>query len=331
VKRALLDQWFLLSLAIVLSLGLLAPHRFAKLADAAGLRDLIVAIVLFVTAFGLETGAMWRAVRRPAAALIGVAMNFGVVPLVAWAVSGLLRGDLAIGLLVIAAAPCTLAAAAVWTRRAGGSDAIALVVTIITNVSCFVITPLWLVTTTGSAGIRLEMSSMIGKLGYLVVLPMIAAQILRQRPALGHWATSHLLALSVVAQSGILVMVLMGSVQCGLNLSALQWGQELDWWDLALVIPAVLGVHLLVLVLGHLTGHLVGIDRAGRIAMGFAGSQKTLTVGLHVVLTYFAGLAVLPVVAYHVGQLLVDTLIADGIRRQYRRSSSAETASPPVR
>ena len=69
-------------------------------------------------------------------------------------VAPLLRGDLAVGLLVAAAAPCTLASAAVWTRRAGGNDAVALMVTIGTNLTCFVVTPLWLLVTTGRAGIE---------------------------------------------------------------------------------------------------------------------------------------------------------------------------------
>ena len=34
-------------------------------------------------------------------------------------------------------------------------------------------------------------------------------------------------------------------------------------------------------------------------------------VGLSVATEYFGGLAILPMVAYHVGQLVLDTIIAD--------------------
>ena len=84
--------------------------------------------------------------------------------------------------------------------------------------------------------------------------------------------------------------------------------------DILLMTISVLGIHLVVLVSGHVVGGVFGIGRSGRIAIGFAGSQKTLTVALHVALTHFGGLTVLPIVAYHVGQLLVDTFIADYLR-----------------
>jgi hypothetical protein len=38
-------------------------------------------------------------------------------------------------------------------------------------------------------------------------------------------------------------------------------------------------------------------------------------VGLHISLTYYGGLTILPMVAYHVGQLLIDTLVADRLRQ----------------
>ena len=49
------------------------------------------------------------------------------------------------------------------------------------------------------------------------------------------------------------------------------------------------------------------------IAVGISGSQKTLMVGLQVCLDL--GITILPMVAFHVAQLLVDTLIADRMRQ----------------
>jgi sodium/bile acid cotransporter 7 len=55
------------------------------------------------------------------------------------------------------------------------------------------------------------------------------------------------------------------------------------------------------------------LPREDRIAVGIAGSQKTLMVGLQVALA--CQLLILPMVVYHVGQLIVDTIIADRWRR----------------
>ena len=56
---------------------------------------------------------------------------------------------MSVGILVVGAIPSTLASAAVWTRRAGGNDAVAILGTIVTNLSCFVVTPVWLFQMTG--------------------------------------------------------------------------------------------------------------------------------------------------------------------------------------
>ncbi len=46
----------------------------------------------------------------------------------------------------------------------------------------------------------------------------------------------------------------------------------------------------------------------------FSGSQKTLTVAIYLALAV-SPLAILPMVAYHAAQLVIDTLIADRWRR----------------
>jgi sodium/bile acid cotransporter 7 len=72
-------------------------------------------------------------------------------------------------------------------------------------------------------------------------------------------------------------------------------------------------VHLAGVALGLGGGRLLGLEHAERVAVAFAGSQKTLPVALYLVDGYFADrpLAVVPLVLYHVGQLVADTLIAD--------------------
>ena len=72
---------------------------------------------------------------------------------------------------------------------------------------------------------------------------------------------------------------------------------------------------LAALLVGFGLGRLAGMDRAEWIAVGLAGSQKTLMIGLHIAVTQDLGLAVLPMVAYHAVQLLLDTVVADRLRR----------------
>jgi sodium/bile acid cotransporter 7 len=79
------------------------------------------------------------------------------------------------------------------------------------------------------------------------------------------------------------------------------------------------GLHLFVLASGLLTGRWLRFDRGRRIAIGFAASQKTLPVSLMLYDQYFKEsfpYAVMPILFYHVGQLLCDTAIAKRMARR---------------
>ena len=219
MPRFLLNQWFLILLAAVLALGFMSPEPFAGFASATWIRNSIVATVLFFMALPLESRTMIRTLRRPQAALLASGVNMGLLPLMAWGISSLVEGDLAIGLIITAAAPCTLASAAVWTRRAGGNDAVAILVTILTNATCFLTTPFWILLATGRST-SIGLSDMIGRLGLLVVLTMVIAQVMRLSAPVAEFATRRKVLLSTLAQLGILSMVLIGSVNTSQNLAS---------------------------------------------------------------------------------------------------------------
>ncbi len=299
--------------------GFFGSDTFLYLADCVPLRYSVVASVLFLMALPLEAQLMWRTLRRPRAPALGITMNSVVLPLIAWlfvATLGmpLLGREFALGLLVAAATPCTLASAAVWTRRAGGNDAAAIMVTVITNASCFLVTPFWLLLMTGQQA-ELDAGKMIAKLALVVVLPMTLAQLLRLIGPVGPWATQRKTPLGVVAQTGILTMVFFGAVQAAQRFGMASSRPTV--FELGALLVAVVGIHVTVLVAGTWIARLLRFDRGEQIAVGFAGSQKTLMVGLQVALEL--GFNIIPMVAYHISQLLIDTLIADRLRRAQDR------------
>lgn len=304
-------QWFLASLFVVFIAGFAFPKFFEPFAEAKSLRNFIVAVVLFIMALPLDTKSVGDSIRRPWPALLASGINMVLLPLVAWLMVQVLQGDMKTGMLVTAAVPCTLASAAVWTRRAGGDDTISILVTAITNIACFLTVPFWLYVTTGSemsADDQARLMRMPLRLGLLVVLPMGVAQVLRQNRRVGEWATRQKPLLSKFAQAGILSMVLAGATFCGLKLAETNW-TELTGFPLMCVVAAAL--HLLVFYIAFQSAKLVGFTRPQQIAVGIGGSQKTLMVGLDIAISYFGGLAILPMVAYHFIQLMADTVIAD--------------------
>ena len=320
--KHLISRWLLIALAVVLAVGYTQAAALETLADARWLRQGIVATVMFLMALPLGVKAMLGTVRNPMPVLLAVAMNAIAVPLAAWSLSGplaLLSEDMSAGLLVAGATPCTLASAAVWTRRAGGNDAVALMVTIITNLFCFLIAPFWLLTTTGKQ-IDVPFLEMATRLALLVVAPMAVAQLLRLHQPFGEWATGNKIPLGVAAQIGILAMVFLGAIGAGLRLDGDL--SQLIGLDMLAMVAAVMAVHLGVLFAGLVLARLLRQRREDQIAIGIAGSQKTLMIGLHMATTYFPGtLAMLPMIVYHAGQLLADTVVADRIRESDKKNA----------
>lgn len=342
MRSLLRRHWFLAGLIVIVLVGFTFSEPLRDLPDWKILRNGIVVTVLFLMAFPLAFGDLHAAVRRPAAALLATLMNYGVLPLIAWAVSLLSVGDFAIGMNLMAAIPCTLASAAVWTRRAGGNDSVALVVTILTNTFCFLVTPFWLLWTTGSEititiwpttdGEGLSLIDMMGKLLLLVVLPMGLGQLARVVPGAGNWATRNKFSLSIVAQVGILAMVLLGCISCGLKLRSLPATQLPTIFSFAAMILLVLTIHFSTLILGVAAARRLDFARPDEIAIAFAGSQKTLMIGLAIASEFYTQnpLAILPMVAYHVGQLFLDTAVADRyLKAEFAQINASEESSAP--
>jgi len=311
---ALRRHWFLLLLTGVVIVGMIGAQQLEGAARALP-KNWIIGAVLLAMALPLKIDTMWAVLRRPAPALLAVGINLTVVPLLAWAASQLLIADLALGLIVASAVPCTLASAAVWTRLAGGNDAVSLLVTMITNLSCFLVTPALLQLLAGRSDMAIDFGEMAIKLLLLIVLPIVGAQLLRTAPPVGRWASANRLPLSLAAQLGLLTIVFAGAVSCGIRLDKMDGQLTAIAGQIALMMLLAASVHLGAWWIGFWTAGRVGMGRPEQLAVAFAGSQKTLMVGIAIALP-FGGLVVLPMLAYHFEQLLIDTLLADRFRRE---------------
>jgi sodium/bile acid cotransporter 7 len=290
VKAFLIRRWFLIMLAVVLSVGILGATHLQWLVENPAIRSAIVFTVLFLMAFPLKAGAIWNSLTRPTAPLLASGINYLIVPVIGWGLAPLLSAagvseNMVFGILVAATTPSTLASASVWTRRAGGNDAISMMVTIITNALCFLITPMWLTMMIGMEPGRtsdvFDPVQMIEKLALLVVLPMVIAQLLRISPPIGRFATRSKTPLGVLAQFGVLSMIFLGSIQTGTRIASAE-GQSMVLVEIVTAIVVVVSLHVSMLLLGVNLARRLGINRQDAIAVGFSGSQKTLMVGLTV-------------------------------------------------
>jgi sodium/bile acid cotransporter 7 len=126
-------------------------------------------------------------------------------------------------------------------------------------------------------------------------------------------------------------MVFVGAVGCGEKLASTTDSSLFSLSNVLLLVAIVTGVHIALLVVGAWLCRLLKIDRADAIPVAFGGSQKTLMVGAYLA-NSVGPLAIVPMVAYHAAQLVVDTLVADWLTRSQTSIETttvlAESAQP---
>jgi sodium/bile acid cotransporter 7 len=316
MRSFLVQRWFLCALLVGLTVTLLFPDAVHAVTRHL-LPHVVIALALFLMAWTMPSRSLAGELRKPAASLWAILVSYTAAPGLAWLLGQLTPWpDLRIGLLISAAVPCTLASCIIWTRLAGGNEATALLALLGSTLLSWLCTTFWLSATTG-AEVALDTSQMMFDLVVTLVVPVALGQGLRVLPRLTAWVDARRTALSNVAQLFVLSIILKTTAALGLKLH--EGTANLDPATILGAIMLTQAVHLGTLAVGWWTAPLWGIDRPRRIAVAFASSQKTLPVALFLFENYFRDafpLAVAPLLFYHVGQLIVDTPIAERMRRQ---------------
>ncbi len=309
-------HWFLFSLLVLIpggvTAGLAVGDGIARYTHAIEPR-LVTAVALFLMAFTLDSTQLRRSLARPWPVLLATGINFGLIPAMAlFLIPWQLAADFRIGLMIAASVPCTMAAASVWTRHAGGNDAVSLLVTLVTNSLCVVVTPFWMWMGTGE-DVDLEVSAMAARLLTAVLLPGVLGQLLRLIPAARLFAIRNKRRISVFAMCCILVLVLASAGECGVQLG--RGGDTPGILAVAVVWACCVGLHLVAMTIALLIARLTGISVFDRRAVAFASSQKTLPIGVllsrELATVASVPFAVFPMLMFHASQLVIDTAIAN--------------------
>ncbi len=301
-------HWFLIALAICFATGYLAADSLQTLRQQHTLRSGIVFAVMWAMGVTLKAETIRSSLARPLPALLAIGINVVLVPVLCVPLAWFLPDRLFGGLFVAAIVPCTLASASVWTRKAGGDDSIAMMTTVVTNLACLIVVPIG-ISLVLSATTQVSGVDQMKKLAIVVVLPLVLAQVMR-RFGLAGWADRNKLRLSFFGQLGILSMVVFGAVAGATAVQGDQGGgpQTFDWLSGVYMLLAAVLLHVVVLYAGIWLARRLACRRESQVAVGIAGSQKTLMVGLPIAID--CGVSVVPMLIYHLGQLVIDTLVA---------------------
>ena len=311
MQNLLQRYWFLISLFVAIGVGFSLGPQLGGLESANVLRGGVIFCVMFCMALGVEFHTFLNVLKRPWAAMLGCLLNMAGLPMLFFCTSFWLNPELAAGFLVVGATPCTLATASVWTRKAGGNDAVSMFVTLVTNGTCFFVSPIVLWLTLGGS-YEIELVPIILKLFYMVVIPIFLAQVARYHSTIATFASNQKTLLGVFAQAGILFIVVVGAVKTRELYE--KGAADLSWLTILITILLSACVCSLALGFGFGLSRAIRFSRPDSIAVGISGSQKTLMIGL--LLCLQVDVTIVPLVIYHTIQLIVGAVFATSVNQE---------------
>lgn len=220
---------------------------------------------------------------------------------------------LALGFLFLGCLPSTVQSATAYVSLARGNVAASVVAAALINILGVLVTAPLFSLLAGSGDAAVDPRGFLKVVGILLV-PFLIGQA-SQRWA-GSWVREHRTLTTWTDRSTIAISVYVafsGAIAAGLwSLLAVH-----DWL-------VVLGACAAFLVFGFagpwLLGRATGLDRGSRIVMLFAGGQKSIAMGAPLATVLFppqvAGMILVPVLVYHMAQLVISAPIASRLAAQ---------------
>jgi len=245
--------------------------------------------------------------------LLGIAIwSFGALALVglvlAKTMDDFVPPLVALGFLYLGTLPSTVQSATAYTSMAGGNVAISVVAAALLNIlGVFITVPLFSALG-GGAEAQLGTGGLV-KIFLILILPFILGQMLQSRggkflhdnPVLIRWMDRAAIAIAVY-------VAFSGAVEQGIwaLLDFASWG-----WLLAGLILMLLAAY----GGAWLLGGAMRLAKGERIAFLYGGAHKSVAMGAPLALVLFppetAGLIMVPLLIYHLLQLMVSAPLAN--------------------
>ena len=305
----------LLALAIVLAslLPVGAAHR--PIAEAVSNGAIFVLFLL--NGLRLPRAEVLRGMRHMRFLLPLSLWCFGAMSLAGWGLpmagaAHALPATVALGLLFLGARPSTVQSAPAYSSLAGGNVAVSVVAAAFINIlGVFLSAPLFSLLA-GSEAAAFDLGA-LERIALILLLPFLIGQLAQGRA--GHLVRDHKRLATWMDRTAIAIAVYVafsGAVEQGLW----QLVGPSDWAVLLLLV----GVFLLVGFGGAwLLGGALALAREDRIAFLFAGAQKSIALGAPLASVLYppaiAGLLLLPVLTYHLLQLVISAPLASRLNR----------------
>lgn len=305
----------LLALAILLASLLPVTAEYRPAAQAVS--NAAIFLLFLLNGLRLPRDDVLRGIRHTRFLLPLALWCFGAMAIAGWALSKagaglMLPPVVALGFLFLGALPSTVQSATAYSSLGGGNVAVSVVAAAFLNIlGVFVSAPLFSLMAGSTAG-AFDFGA-FERVMLILLLPFIIGQLAQRR--VGFLVREHRRLATWMDRLSIAIAVYVafsGAVEQGLW----QLVGPLDW----IVLLLLVGLFLCVGFGGAwLLGSSLRLARADRIAFLFAGGQKSIALGAPLASLLFppavAGLLLLPVLTYHLLQLVLSAPLAVRLSR----------------
>lgn len=315
LKRLGIDTYMLVLLATV-GLGIAIPAQGLAAIVLGHVTFWAVALLFFLYGAKLDGAAVKAGLTNWRLQKLTFAATYLMFPFVGFALAAvfgpLLGATVTLGLLFLAVLPSTVQSSIAFTSIAGGNVPAAICAATLSNLVGVVLTPalVALLLHTGDGGVSLES---VVKIAVQILLPFALGQI--ARPWVGAHVKKHK-TLTLLVDRGAILLIVFSAFSAG-TVSGL-WA-TVPFGTLALLMGAVLIFLAITMGLMIWTGRLAGLRKPDRAVLFYCGSTKSLASGLPIATALFpaetVGAIVLPLMIYHMAQLLVCAFVSQRAAR----------------
>lgn len=293
--------------------------------QASNLSQVATIGIFIVSGLLVDQGEAWAAIRSVAGLMYGLIAILLVSPILGIFIlqSSFLMKEMAIGLAVFCCMPTSLSMAITLTQQAGGNSAMALLLTIASNILGVVTVPLMVSSTLGGVTAHFDVFKLFINLIKTVLLPLLFGICLQLffRPKFQDWRRLNRQKLSYI--SAFLICLVPWTQVSQASSARLPLGPG----DFISCLVAGALVHCLLLLVNLNVTKLIQFNKDKkesediRQAVVLCSSQKTLPVAIATlaqlgpVLGPAAGIAAIPCVLTHLLQSIIDSaLVAHWIK-----------------
>ncbi len=318
MKLFLTKHWFFTGIALVSLSAFLFP-AIGPVVKKYKILNIGIFLAFLITGLTLDTCTIKDQLKNIRVLLVALISSLFLIPAFTWMAARLVFPDMPdfiIGATIIAAAPVTIASGTVMTAMALGNVTLSLFICVLCNFAALFTMPFLLsFLLRFGQPINLPVFEIVNILIITVLMPIIIGQILQ--PKLRHLLNSWKQTFSIFSQC-VVLLIIYNTISASADRIT-----EAGAAIVVLLIFMIL-LHTLILVFNFCISRLILLDQPSTSAFTIHTSQKTLTVSYLVWAGYFASafpLAMLPGIAYHLTQMIMDTFVSRLFRRQAEKNT----------